>query len=95
MTNSSDLQTPECDTKMYRHAELSARAASGKLTPLEKVELAALSQWLDDNLPPPGDSIEEQERYAAIIRGVKAFLRMHGKPSSYEETGGVDADRAS
>jgi hypothetical protein len=95
MTNSSDPQTPECNTKMYRHAELSARAASGKLTPLEGVELAVLDQWLDENLPPPGNSVEEKERYTAIKREVDAFLRMYRERSSCDETGGADVNRAS
>lgn len=76
--NLSDLRDPETETMMRRHAALQARQASGQLTLQEGNELAVISRWLDENLPPPGDNASEMAFYSEVRDQVEAFLREHG-----------------
>lgn len=76
--NVSDLRDPETEQKIRRHAELQAQRASGQLTLLGSHELDELTLWLDENLPPPGDSIAEKAHYANVRQQVEAFLREQG-----------------
>jgi len=69
------MSNPEIERKMYRYAELQARAAVGILSAEERDELRELSARLYIHLPPPGDTPDEKRQYQDIQRQVEAFLK--------------------